>query len=726
MSIDYLQQNLNEEQLKPVLHTQGPVLVLAGAGSGKTRVLAYRIYHLVEDLKVNPSRILAITFTNKAADEMKGRLYNMLDTISGMWVCTIHSMCVKILRMDVEKLDYTKDFSIYSADDSARIIKRILKDLNIDDDKLKSMKWHISNAKNNNYLPDEYLKTGTFDKNIINVYKKYDEILKNNNALDFDDLLVKAYKLLQGFPEVLDYYSDKFQFIHIDEFQDTNEIQYKLALLLSKKHRNIFAVGDDDQSIYSFRGANVGNIFDFQKQFNDVKIFKLERNYRSTKKILNVANHIIKNNISRMEKTLWTENSDGVRIETYYGFDETYEANYVINTIKSLVDYGYKYSDFAILIRINALSRSFEAECLKYNIPCRVFGGFKFFERKEIKDIIAYLRIVVNPFDEEAVLRVINIPKRGIGEAAVANLKKCANDNDITLYDVIINIEKTELNKSLINKVVPFKNLILDLIKANLSLSAPDFIDYCIKATNILLMFDDDSEESINKKLNIDEFIASTKDFFKANESADLSDYLQSITLISDMEEESTGDNFVTISTVHAAKGLEFKVVFIAGLDDGLFPINNSDNYDLEEERRLMYVAITRAKERLYLTRAKSRFLYGDRSLTLESRFLKELDEILRPNSFSNIAKREVENLDLDDFSRPKLAPINERGIYKRDTEKKDYSAFTVGKKVLHPKFGQGTILKTDTQGNNVYCDIAFLGVGIKTLCLQFAPLTLV
>ncbi|MCL1901123.1 MAG: UvrD-helicase domain-containing protein [Firmicutes bacterium] len=712
--------------MKPVLQTQGPVLVLAGAGSGKTRVLAHRIYHLINNLKVNPSNILAITFTNKAADEMKERLCKMLDSIFGMWVCTIHSMCVRILRMSADKLEYTKDFSIYSADDSERIIKRILKDLKIDDDKLKSVKWHISNAKNHNYLPDEYFKTGTSDKDIIKAYKAYDEILKTNNALDFDDLLTKTYKLLTCFPEVLEYFSDKFEYIHIDEFQDTNEIQYKLALMLSSRHKNIFAVGDDDQSIYSFRGANVGNILDFQKQFPDVKIFKLERNYRSTKKILNAANHIIKNNRQRMEKTLWTENSDGVKIETYYGFDENYEANHVVNTIKSLTDYGYKYSDFAILMRVNALSRSFEAECLKYNIPSRVFGGFRFFERKEIKDIVSYLRIVVNPFDEEAILRVINVPKRGIGEAAVLNLKNYANANDVTLYDVILNIEKTELNKPLINKVLPFKSLILDLIKANLSLSALDFIDYCIKATNILSMFDDDSEESINKKLNIDEFIASAKDFFKANEFADLSDYLQSITLISDMEEEAVSDNFVTISTVHAAKGLEYKVVFIAGLDDGIFPINNSDNYDLEEERRLMYVAITRAKERLYLTRAKSRFLYGNRSLTLESRFLKELDEILRPNSFSNIARREVDDTDLsDDFSRPKLAPINEREMYKRDTEKKDYSAFTVGKKVLHPRFGEGTILKTDTQGYNVYCDIAFLGVGIKTLCLQFAPLTL-
>ena len=722
MSLEVLEEKLDEEQKPPVLQAQGPVLVFAGAGTGKTRVLAFHIYNLVENLGINSSNILAITFTNKAADVMKEYIKNLPCSTSGMTICTIHSMCVRILRMYADRLGYTKDFSIYSAEDSERIIKRILKELNIDDEKLKSIMGHISNAKNNNYSPEEYYKIGTINKEIIKVYEKYDEVLKTNNALDFDDLLVKAYKLLQSFPEVLNYFSDKFQYIHIDEFQDINEIQYRLALMLSSKHKNIFVVGDDDQSIYSFRGANVGIMFDFKKQFEDVKIFKLERNYRSTKKILNAANHIIKNNKYRMDKTLWTKNSDGVKIETYYGFDETYEANYIISTIKSLLDYGYKYSDFAILIRINALSRSFEAECLKYNIPQRVFGGFKFFERKEIKDIVSYLRIVVNPFDEEAILRVINVPKRGIGDAAISSLKNYANQNELTLYDVILNIEKTELNKPLVNKIIPFKNLILDLIKSNQSLSSPDFVDYCIKATNILSMFDDGTEEGINKKMNIDEFIASTKEYFYKNESADLSDYLQSITLISDMEEDVASDNFVTISTIHAAKGLEYKVVFIAGLEDGIFPIDKSDNYDLEEERRLMYVAITRAKERLYLTRAKSRFLYGNRSMTFESRFLKELEEILRPVSFSAISKTE---LDLDKVdSWPKMVPINEREVYKRDIEKKDYSAFTVGKKVLHPKFGQGTILKTDTQGNNVYCDIAFLGVGIKTLCLQFAPLS--
>lgn len=721
--IEFLQSKLNSDQIKPVLETEGAVLVLAGAGSGKTRVLSYRIFHLVNDLKVYPSNILAITFTNKAADEMKERLSVMLDDISGMWVCTIHSMCTKILRMHIDKLGYTKDFTIYSATDSERVIKRLLNEKNIDDNKLKQFKWHISNAKNNNYSPDEYFKIGTNDKDIINIYKAYEDVLKNNNSLDFDDLLVKTYCLLNNFTDIREYFQNKFKYIHIDEFQDTNEIQYKLALILAGKYGNIFVVGDDDQSIYSFRGAQVANIFNFQRHYSDVKIFKLEKNYRSTKKILEAANYIIKNNTSRMEKKLWTENSDGVKIENYSGYDENYEANYVVSTIKALVDYGYNYSDFAILMRVNALSRTFETECLKYNVPARIFGGFKFFERKEIKDIISYLRIAVNPFDEEAILRVINVPKRAIGDAAVLSLKTYAAASGLSLYDVILNVEKSDLPKTLVNKIIPFKNLVLDLLKANASMNLSEFIAYAVKATRIPEMFNDETEENVNKKLNIDEFVSAAKDFCGQNPDADLSNYLQSITLLSDMEEDEIGNNFVSIATIHSVKGLEFKVVFIVGLDETIFPVSRAGNTaeDLEEERRLMYVAITRAKERLYLTRAKSRFIYGERSLTLESRFLRELYGLIKPENL----KRDIYS---DDGFSERLykepADTRNNKIYK-PAPKKDFSGFTVGKKVMHAKFGEGTILKVTKDGTNVFCDIAFKGIGIKTMSLQFAPLTL-
>lgn len=721
-NIKFLQEKLNDDQIKPVLETSGAVLVLAGAGSGKTRVLAYRIYHLVKHLNISPYNILAITFTNKAADEMKERLTDMLGDITGMWVCTIHSMCAKILRMNAGKLGYTKDFTIYSMQDSERVIKRLLTEFKIDDKKLKSVKWHISNAKNNNYNPDEYFKVGTTDKDIINIYKVYEDSLKASNAMDFDDLLVKTYYLLNNFEEIKNYFQEKFQFIHIDEFQDTNEIQYKLALILAGKFGNIFVVGDDDQSIYSFRGAQISNIFDFQKHFKDVKIFKLEKNYRSTKKILNAANYIIKYNTHRMDKNLWTDNSEGVRIETYRGNDENYEANYVVSAIKSLIDYyGYKYSDFAILMRVNALSRAFEAECLKYNIPVKVFGGFKFFERKEIKDIIAYLRIVINPFDEDAILRVINIPKRGIGDAAIQALKTYAKNSNLLFYDVILTIEKTNLASTLINKIKPFKDLVLDLIKANESLNPIDFIDYAVKATKIPEMFNEDTEEDINKKLNIDEFISSAKDFFRQNPDSDLSDFLQSVTLISGLDDDDNGDNFVSIATIHSVKGLEFKVVFVVGLEENLFPVSSAQNKteELEEERRLMYVAITRAKERLYLTRASTRYIYGERQLTFESRFLRELSGLFGPENL-----RKKANFNEEDYNAPDREPVGVN-IYRPPEQKKDFSGFTVGKKVVHTKFGEGTILKVTKEGVNIFCDIAFAGIGVKTMSLQFAPLVL-
>ena len=779
---DY-QSLLNEEQLRPVLQTEGPVLVLAGAGSGKTRVLTYRIAHLIDDLNVPPRNILAITFTNKAANEMKERLQKLGADVSSMWICTIHGMCNRMLRIYGDRIGYTKDFSIYTETEKERVLKAIIKDFGIEEDGfLKNVRWHISNAKNENLSPEEYLREWQGSKDITDVarvFVRYEEKLKSCNALDFDDLLNKAYELVAKCEEARTYFCGKFRYIHIDEFQDTNVVQYNLVKLLASETRNLFAVGDDDQSIYGFRGAKVENVFHFQKDFPEAKVFKLERNYRSTKKILEAANLVIKNNLSRMDKTLYTENDDGVRIEYKEGYDESEEAGYVVGVINSLKSYnGYRNSDFAVLMRMNALSRAFEQECLKYGIPTKVFGGFKFFERKEVKDVTAYLRLVVNPFDEESLLRVINVPKRGLGDGAIAALRAIAAEDGIGLYDVVLNCEvESRLSRAVANKLKGFKDLLVDLLLNKELLKLSDFVKYCIEATGIAGMYEGDDDESRNKRMNLDEFVNSVLEFEQsmtdpdnpeAPEEVTLSDYLATVSLSSDTDEDS-GDA-VTIATVHAVKGLEFRVVFICGLDESIFPVTKFDETELEEERRLMYVAITRARERLYLTRARSRFLYGERKGLLASPFLAELQPVLpalaekaarsapwgagrgyaaesRGGTFSSGAGR-YGSAPTDDGERPAGrygAGENGRAGARREVSnaeafatitknfgrketaaaKKDFAGFVTGARVSHPKFGEGTVIARKAQGSNTYCDIAFKGVGIKTLALEYAPLKL-
>ena len=621
---------LNDKQREAVLDTEGYVLVFAGAGSGKTRVLTSRIAYLVEEKGVRPSNILAITFTNKAADEMKTRLVDILGDIGGMWVSTIHSMCVKILRTNASRLDgYDANFSIYSEIDKTNVLKRILQSMNLETDKyLKNAKYYISDCKNKDISPEKFKRTCTVADagTYAQIYYVYDEELKRSNAFDFDDLLVKTYHLLSDDAEVREYYSQKFQYIHIDEFQDTNEIQMSIARMLSAGHGNLFVVGDDDQSIYGWRGAEIKNILDFERTFRGAKVHKLEQNYRSTKNILKLANKIIAGNSVRKQKELWTDNDDGEKVEVKIAPDGEEEATYVALKIRQAINQGASPRDFAVLMRVNALSRGFEQEFIKYGIPYKVFGGFKFFERKEIKDLAAYFRVLTNPLDNESLLRIINVPKRGIGDKTIETLRAYATDYDLSIFDGLCDADKLPLSASARNKLTDFRKLISKLTTATQVMPLRDIFNEVVEKTAFLSQFDENTEENHSKKMNVSEFQNSIEEFAKLNDGASLSDYLNSITLSSDTDEIEDG-NFVSIATIHAVKGLEFPTVFVSGLEEGIFPLSRaSENIsDMEEERRLMYVAITRAEKKLYLTRAQNRFLYGKRQYMDQSTFLKEI-----------------------------------------------------------------------------------------------------
>ncbi len=757
MDNSYLSK-LNKAQILPVTDTEGAVLVIAGAGSGKTRVLTSRIAYLISNKGVHPSNILAITFTNKAADEMKYRLENMIGDIGGMWVSTIHSMCVKILRSSIAYLGFNKNFSIYTEDDKERVLKRIIQSKELEPEKyLKICKTHISNAKNSDLSPREYRDENINMKNIgivYDVFVEYEKELKNANALDFDDLLIKTLHLFEEHSDVISYYAEKFRYVHIDEFQDTNTVQYKIAKMLSSFHGNIFAVGDDDQSIYGWRGAKVANILGFERDFKGAKVYKLEQNYRSTKNILNLANLIIKNNSTRKNKVLWTENSSGQKPEYYTAYDESREAEYVATKIKSLIASGKKASDFAVLMRVNALSRSFEQEFLKYNIPYKVFGGFKFFDRKEIKDLTAYLRLATNPLDNEALLRIINVPRRGIGDKTVEVLTKTANDLGLSVYETVLDVQSLPLSPSSKQRLTDFKNVIYGLMLDAGELSVPDFIKKVIDKTGFLSQFEENTEENQSKKLNVYELVNSAIEFTKINQGATLSDYLGSITLSSDLD-DFDGSNFVSVATVHSVKGLEFDTVFIVGMDETIFPISRASESveEFEEERRLMYVAITRAKRELYITRAKSRFLYGRRSMTMESCFVKEIQPLLyvkssgydyqnreypyqsQGASYGGYSRRNEIGDEFGYYADERSSTLNSKtksfstgynlyGTAKKQDSVQGGGQYKTGVKVVHKKFGNGTVIAVKDGGKVI--DVAFSGVGIKSLAVEYAPIEIV
>lgn len=740
--------NLNNEQRVPASVINGAVLVTAGAGSGKTRMLTHRIAHLICDENVNPYNILAITFTNKAANEMKERLERMIGKTDGMWVCTFHAMCSKILRMYANELGYTKSFTIYGDSEKDRLIKRLLadKDSNIEPGLVG---WHISNAKNHLKSPEEYADDIAYEKRgdvISAVYTEYEKEMKRCNALDFDDLLFKTYELFVKFPAICELFQNKFQYIHVDEFQDTNEAQYRLVKILSEKHGNVFVVGDEDQCIYSWRGAEATNVVDFTKDFKDCQVFKLEQNYRSTKKIIQRANMLISRNQNRLSKKLWTENSEGTQVEEHNCYNDIEEAEYVCQMIKSYVsDYGYRYSDFAILMRVNALSRVIEEKLITYGVPYKVYGGYKFFERKEIKDCLAYLRVIANPNDDDAFIRVLGYPKKGIGEVTISTIRSIAQQKEVSMYEICDS--GNGLNDILKKKLEPIKILLNDLRTRVNTMSLYDFVVFVIESAKLkdaIFEKSEKTEEEINKALNVDDFLVSVKEFEDANEGASLDDFLQSVTLMRDIDTLMDEDNYVSLMTIHSAKGLEFKCVFIVGLVEGLFPlsraITSSDPNELEEERRLMYVAITRAKEKLYLTYPRVRFSYEHKAseYCAPSRFIKEssvdyIDELAtNPVSRTRLNLSEIRSARVATAgTKVNVMKANELGgellksqIVKRT--KVNFSDYKKGTKVMHKHFGEGVVVLPVTDFAGGYVTIRFNDAGIKNLSLKYADLEII
>lgn len=750
---------LNEEQIKPVLDTEGAVLVTAGAGSGKTRLLTHRIAHLIKNKGVRPYNILAITFTNKAAGEMRERLSTMLKEDAGdLWVFTFHALCVRVLRRFITLLGgYTPSFSIYGEDEKEHLIKRILKGMEVDASEHKSIICAISDAKSYGQSPDEYGKIYSWRDDVdtvVRAYAEYEKELKKANALDYDDLLIKAHTLLKGCSEAREYYQKKFHYIHVDEFQDTNKVQYDIVKLLAGGYGNVFVVGDEDQSIYGWRGANFRNIFDFTSDFK-CRVYKLEQNYRSTKKILALANKIIVNNKSRLDKRLWTQNEDGADVKYYPAASDRAEADFVIGTIKRLCeDAGCKYSDFAVLMRINALSRAFEERMLQYGIPHKVYGGFKFYDRKEVKDLLAYLKIIGNHSDDEAILRVINFPKRGIGDGTVAQLQNYAKLTGQRLYDVIYGLDTNlELPMAVIKKASSFSTVLKCMDKAyRQGVSLFDLVCYIIKLIGLREYYAEDTEENAARKENIRELAHSVEQFQNANPDMGLDEYLQQISLYSDTDDMDDSD-CVTLATVHSAKGLEFDTVFVVGLEEEIFPSSRADDgeSDKEEERRLMYVAVTRAKKRLYLSMAKTRFRFGEQKYCLPSCFLREggfvdddaLVRRARSSDYDGYAYRGYGGARSYQSSygpgyNAEEIPLSgggEHKEYKLDFSKKtssvetsqvkDFSRFRLGVKVRHKKFGEGEIVKVIESGNAAV-EVLFPGVGKLMLLLAYAPLEIV
>ena len=709
---------LNTEQLRPVTDTQGAVLVLAGAGSGKTRVLTYRIAYLIEKCGVSPYNILAITFTNKAAGEMKERIRSVTGE-DGMWVMTFHSFCARVLRNDADKLGHNRNFSIYGEAESDRIITRILKEEHPEDaDKKKSIRWHISAAKSIAMTPEQYalrIKDNPDSALITQVYARYEEELAKNNAFDFDDLLLKTFLLFAMHKDVLEKYQDRFLYVHVDEFQDTNKIQFLLVKMLVRKYGNIFVVGDDDQSIYGWRGADVGNILNFKKDYPDCRIYKLERNYRSSGNILKTANKVIANNAGRMGKQLWTEKDAGVEVAYRSLCDDKTEADFVLEQILSLVkNRGYKYSDFAILVRINSLTRVFEDRMSSYGMPYKVIGGFKFYERKEIKDFIAYLRMAVNPADSESITRIINFPKRGIGDVCVEALIAACNARGLSLFEGLKRLDELELAPAYRKKLAAFAALATDLAENKESMPLDEYVKYVFDKVDFYSAYDMDDPEGRTKLENIDQFLTSVHEFCADNPDVKLEEYLQTLSLLTDADETDEG-NYITIATIHGVKGLEFRCVFIVGLEEGIFPSLRSDTTtaDVEEERRIMYVAITRAQERLWLTNAGRRFRFGKYESNSVSRFVKESGLIAatrRPE------ERTVHHTVQKALRRdmPKFAASNAAAA-------KDLCVFKPNVVVMHPKFGRGVI--NEINGENAR--IAFDALGVKVLNLRLAPLTI-
>lgn len=734
---NYLLDNMNKEQKEAVQTTEGPLLLMAGAGSGKTRVLTHRIAYLIEEKGVNPWNILAITFTNKAAREMKERVGKLLDHGSeDVWVSTFHSMCVRILRRDVEKIGYSRNFTIVDSGEQLTLMKQVVKELNIDPKKYdpRSLLGTVSQAKNNLQTPKDYqaLQGNFYEQIAGKCYEAYQKGLRKNEAMDFDDLIMVTIELLTKNPDVLEYYQHKFHYIHVDEYQDTNHAQYTLVNLLADYFKNLCVVGDADQSIYGWRGADMKNILDFESDYPEAKVILLEQNYRSTKNILNAANQVIENNQERKKKKLWTDNTEGEKIYHYQASDERDETRYIVSEIqKQIKQKMRKFGDFAILYRTNAQSRVLEETFLKANIPYTMVGGHKFYDRKEIRDILAYLTVIANPKDSLSFGRIVNVPKRGIGLSSLEKLQNFAEINDWSLLEAAQNVALANISGKAGRELESFGELMGHFNEMVPYLTVTELTEEILKKSG----YESDLKrqntlEAQSRLENLEEFLSVTQEFDKrfAKEEEEAQEdklvlFLNDLALLSDIDEVEEETSQVTLMTLHAAKGLEFPVVFLMGLEEGVFPLSRAlmEEKELEEERRLAYVGITRAEEVLYLTNAQARTLYGRTQYNRPSRFLGEIDQDLleeagekRPPVF-RAQKKFTQTKEV--YHQPKVTRVNSR----QENEQK--ATYAIGDKIQHKKWGIGTVVRVSGTKEDAELDVAFKEQGIKRLLAAFAPI---
>jgi len=727
-------ESLNPMQREAVLHTEGPLLILAGAGSGKTRVLTHRIAYLIEEKGVNPYHILAITFTNKAAGEMRERVDKLVGFGSeSIWVSTFHSACVRILRRYIDRLGYENKFTIYDTDDQKTLMKEVCKRLNVDTKvyKERNILAAISKAKEQMVTPEDMYAAAGGDfaqRRIAQIYEEYQKQLKKNNVLDFDDLLFRTVELFRDNPDVLEYYQNRFRYIMVDEYQDTNTVQFCFVSLLAKKFRNLCVVGDDDQSIYKFRGADIENILGFEKVFSDAKVIKLEQNYRSTGNILDAANTVIRNNKSRKSKTLWTEKESGQKIKLYQCENGSEEAERIVAEIKELIENGvYRYSDCALLYRTNAQSRLLEERFIKENIPYKVVGGVNFYARKEIKDLLSYLKTIDSGRDNLAVRRIINVPKRGIGLTTIDKVQQYADDNEISFYEALCNADKIPTLGKAEEKLKSFVHMI-QVLRSKLNfMSLRELMEDLLVSVEYAKEYENDNVEEAEARMeNVDELISKIADYEEKAEEPTLEGFLEEVALIADIDNLEESDNRVVLMTLHSAKGLEFPKVFLCGMEDGLFPsymcITSDDPSDLEEERRLCYVGITRAMDSLTVSCAKQRMVRGETQYNKPSRFLKEMpaglfESVVRENRIKEMPRNMVNVTAKQVFQtrafQPKVFEVKASGGL-------DYG---VGDKVFHVKFGTGIVTEILEGGRDYEVSVDFEKFGVRKMFASFARL---
>lgn len=735
-----LRQELNEAQYEAVTYLGGPLLVIAGAGSGKTRVLTYRIAHLMETVGVSPHQILAVTFTNKASREMRERIDQRVGPAAEqLWMGTFHSTCVQILRRYADRIGHSPRFTIFDTTDQLTTVRNCLKELNFDSKNFepRTVLGAISKAKNERISPAEYLdRAGDYwERQVGRLYKAYDEKLFEAKAFDFDDLLVKTVDLFEQVPDVLAMFQHRFQHILVDEYQDTNHVQYLIVKLLASHHRNLCVVGDADQSIYKFRGADIRNILNFERDYPDAKVIKLEENYRSTQRILSAANAVIQNNLDRPDKNLYTHNPEGAAIGLFRADDERGEAAFLCDEVSRLQrEEGVTLEQVAVLYRTHAQSRSLEEEFIRRGLAYRIFSGLRFYERKEVKDLLSYLRAVANPDDVLSLRRIINVPKRGIGDGTVSKLELFAAERGISFYEALDAADQIDsLGAAAANRVSAFREMLDNFILQSEQVGLTALTEHILRQSGYLSELERERTlESEGRQENLKEFLSVTTQFESENEGASLLDFLEHVALVSDVDSMGDETEGLTLMTLHSAKGLEFPVVFMVGMEDGIFPHSRSmwDEGELEEERRLCYVGMTRAMSRLYMTCAKQRTLFGQLSYANRSRFIDEIPDDLvddisqRLAEEMALARRQLYTEGRSQVSNPtRLTGAHSRAANRTPTPQGTGDQFSAGDRVKHPKWGVGTVVQTEQAGSDVVLTLAFPGEGIKKVMVGIVPI---